>query len=93
MRTILFMRAVVMGIADVTRNKIAMQAKRMSNETNWQAFCDLSRMRISFTFIFFAIFTECLESNAGNLVMCQRASRWHEDANEATRTASMSGLQ
>jgi hypothetical protein len=66
MRTILFMRAVVMGIAGVTRNKIATQAKRMSNETNWQAFCDLSRIRISFTFIFFAIFTECLESNAGN---------------------------
>jgi hypothetical protein len=68
---------------------------------------------ISFTFIFFAILTECLESNAGNrgdvheflgFIRVHKVAnrrrggmkmrtKWHEDVNEATRTASTSGLQ
>jgi hypothetical protein len=58
------MRAVVIRFACVAILFLVTSAIPMSNETNWQAFCDLSRIRISFTFtfIFFAIFTECLES-------------------------------
>jgi hypothetical protein len=56
----------LMAESQIAERLMNARAEGISIETILQAFCNLSLIRISFTFIFFAIFTWCFESNAGD---------------------------